>query len=419
MSVVDGVAGGLVGAAGAFAFSVLYNQMRTPVVKIARRTTNFDIDLSIDTVILSGQPGPGTTTVRALAYRVAVTNTQRLALNAAARNCIAWLELEGATERFQLSWVGGLSSVVINVGDQREIDLCALLPNLGLILGPTENGYPSFPRILGRRGVQLRGSLIVTSENGKRDEVRIQIQQNQQGNGLDVTFPVSVPNTPMADQELRNDTPGPSVTISNHKFLESMWDLGLTFLKIFGGLIILGGLALILVFFASQGALESGVPDLTYFTFALAIVSIGWSMIQGVQYYRNTVEHRAQPQKLDRQRQVMSNDIAHLRNERYEPPAAENTVTKVENPARQAPTPYQKDRLRVSRGIKAAPIGAFVMSGITLAVAFYSWFRYGIDSEFFLLDYPIGISTLMIGLSLLVTHYSDKQIHAHLDDIQR
>lgn len=181
---------GVIGALAAFGFSVLYTQLRTPEVKISKKTTNFTLtEFPIDTALLSGNPSPGQTKTTVVAYRVSVANRQKRALNAAAKNCMAWLELDGAIERYQLSWVGTFPTVVINVGDQREIDLCGHLANIGLIIGPTENGYLSNPRILGRRDAHLKGWLWVTSENAKKDRVRIQIETNKQCDGLDVSFP--------------------------------------------------------------------------------------------------------------------------------------------------------------------------------------------------------------------------------------
>ncbi len=183
------IIGVVIGALATFAFAVLYYELRSPDVKLGRKATQFLIDIVLDTVILSGHEDGTTTKTRVTAYRVAAENSQKMTLNAPARNCVAWLELDGVGERYQLPWVGGLTTVTINVGDQREIDLCAELG--ALIFGPTEHGYPSNPRTLGRRGDHLKGWLWVTSENGKRDKVRIQIEGKEQGYGLEVSFPKS------------------------------------------------------------------------------------------------------------------------------------------------------------------------------------------------------------------------------------
>jgi hypothetical protein len=104
------------------------------------------------------------------AYRARVTNVQRRLLNSAAENCVAWLDVEGATEAYQLSWVGSDSpaSVTINVGDFREIDLCALECRFGSIIAPTERGYdfPN-PRLIGHEKVPVKAALRVTASNGK------------------------------------------------------------------------------------------------------------------------------------------------------------------------------------------------------------------------------------------------------------
>lgn len=75
-------------------------------------------------------------TADVLAYRVKVTNKQKLWLNTAARNCIAWLDIEGASEAYQICWVGSKQSITINVGDCREIDVCAVVRGAGVIIAP-------------------------------------------------------------------------------------------------------------------------------------------------------------------------------------------------------------------------------------------------------------------------------------------
>ncbi len=77
-TVLDGLVGALAGALAAFGFSILYTQLRMPKVRIVRNTTSFVLnDFEIDTVILSGQEGQGTTKTRVTVYRVAVTNSQK------------------------------------------------------------------------------------------------------------------------------------------------------------------------------------------------------------------------------------------------------------------------------------------------------------------------------------------------------
>lgn len=116
-----------------------------------------------------------------LTYRVKVTNRQKRLLNAPARNCVAWLDIDGAPESYQLCWVGAKESVTINVGDSREIDLCGLPIKWGVIIAPTESGYnfPA-PRLIGDAGIPIVGKIRVTSENGRRVEsvIRIEVEAN-------------------------------------------------------------------------------------------------------------------------------------------------------------------------------------------------------------------------------------------------
>ncbi len=217
-------------------------------------------------------------------------------------------------------------------------------------------------------------------------------------------------------REAKNTSqPSERPNMSSKGLARSYWDILLTFVKIFGGLFILFGLSAIGLFVASRGASEGGVPDLTYFTFVFAIIAIGWSMIQAVQYYRDMTKNQ-------RQIQDLTIKLSELKDRLYPP---EDTVkqsqTAAPNVAIAAPqlTKEQKDRRKVSTAIKMAAIGALAISGIAIAIALYSLVTGGVHSDFFLLDYPVGVSTLMVGLSLLVAYYSDRQIHAHLDENQK
>lgn len=113
------------------------------------------------------------------AYRIRVENKQKRYMNCAAENCIAWLELDCAPEPYQICWVGDFADVTINVGDIREVDICARGNTTGTIYAPTERGYfePS-PRTIGDGKSELRGKLRITSKNGKKAEKPFIIKPN-------------------------------------------------------------------------------------------------------------------------------------------------------------------------------------------------------------------------------------------------
>ncbi len=114
-----------------------------------------------------------------IAYRLKVHNKQKYFLNSAAESCVAWLDLERTPEAYQLAWVGSQAEMTINVGDYREIDLCARVARNGSIVAPTERGYwgteerRSSPRTIGNGIDELRGEIRVTSANGKLVSRRI------------------------------------------------------------------------------------------------------------------------------------------------------------------------------------------------------------------------------------------------------
>lgn len=123
-----------------------------------------------------------------VAYRARVENKQKLLLNSAAENCIAWIELNGSKEPYQISWVGSHASVTINVGDYRELDFCALAKNLNIIIAPTEGGYSNTPRCIGKVGGVIEGTLRVTSSNGKTAQRRFSIKSPATTGLLDIVF---------------------------------------------------------------------------------------------------------------------------------------------------------------------------------------------------------------------------------------
>lgn len=161
--------GGLVG----FTIRVTYDVLKTP---------KLEIDQTVNEPYLIGSdyrpnsfPGPNKNEFYN-AYRVRVYNKERKLLGEAARNCVAWLEIEGALESYQLSWVGELSSVIINIGDYREINLCAREVHTGVIVAPTERGYfEPRPRSIDNGKRELKGKIRVTCENGRKDTMTLVI----------------------------------------------------------------------------------------------------------------------------------------------------------------------------------------------------------------------------------------------------
>lgn len=110
------------------------------------------------------------------AYRIKVYNKEKRILNTAAENCIGWLELSIAKEPYQTSWVGELSSVTINVGDSRELNVCAR-DDTGKIITPTERGYfKPAPRVIGDGKKSVEGLLRITSQNTRKEEKKIVIE---------------------------------------------------------------------------------------------------------------------------------------------------------------------------------------------------------------------------------------------------
>jgi hypothetical protein len=134
---------------------------------------DFPIDVSW---IVNGFAGKELTSVKLLAYRVRVRNKQKTPPNAAALNCVAWLDIDGVEEHFQICWVGGLAATDINVGDQRDLDFCAFALGYGTLLAPTETGYNSRPRRLGDARAVVKGSLRVTSNNARVIQRRFSIK---------------------------------------------------------------------------------------------------------------------------------------------------------------------------------------------------------------------------------------------------
>lgn len=174
--VISGKVDFLWGLIAGIAGKVVYDKMAEPCLKLAASSSSFLLpQCHLDPTVLRQAGGPA---LRAdvLAYRVRVANKQKWLLNAAARNCVAWFDIDGASESYQLSWVGSKESVTINVGDSREIEVCGLALDWGIVVAPLESGYgfPK-PRTIGGAGIAIRGRLRVTSENAKFDSKKVTI----------------------------------------------------------------------------------------------------------------------------------------------------------------------------------------------------------------------------------------------------
>ncbi len=169
---------------------IIYDKLAEPHLEMAQTSSEpFRLEgCELDPKVLRQAKGP-TLTADVLAYRVKVTNRQKCLLNAPARNCIAWLEIDGTPESYQLCWVGSKEAVTINVGDSREIDVCGLVYRWGRIIAPTESGYhfPT-PRTLGGAGIALQGQLRVTSENAKFANRRIIIDVDANHTALKISL---------------------------------------------------------------------------------------------------------------------------------------------------------------------------------------------------------------------------------------
>ncbi|GIU71957.1 MAG: hypothetical protein KatS3mg003_1436 [Candidatus Nitrosocaldaceae archaeon] len=200
----------VIGAIFAFITRLVYDKLREPKLEIATVKETFII-------YLSGWPRRRTFMIfpnqrlvtLAKAYRLRVFNKQKSFLNAPADNCVVWLELDDTNESYQLSWVGQLSTVTINIGDKRDIDLCALLTQIGeidstgsfkredkdidnVIVVPTEHGYTRAEecKLLAEvnKVDKLTGKIRVSSANGKIVEKRIRITYNKTKRELDITL---------------------------------------------------------------------------------------------------------------------------------------------------------------------------------------------------------------------------------------
>lgn len=154
-----------------FIFKVVYDELKSPKIRIVTVSKEPFGFVGHINMIEKGFDNSYS------AYRIKIANRQRRYLNCAAENCVAWLELDSAPEAYQLSWVGSVAEVTINVGDVREVDICARGTQTGQIIAPTERGYLApLPRTIGDGTSELQGKLRITCKNGRRAEKTITIK---------------------------------------------------------------------------------------------------------------------------------------------------------------------------------------------------------------------------------------------------
>jgi len=182
----------IVGAAVTAFLAFIREMLKSPIFRYKKITGPW----SINNVPLSKLPER---LYDANAYRLRVENEKKLIpLNAAAENCVCWLNVDGEEETFQLPWIGRGESVDINVDDYRELDFCARSMKTSQILIPSIHGY-SLPITIGDGTQPITGSFRVTSKNGKKEERKftiIPIENNQ------LKFKIDNPPIPPRAQEI-------------------------------------------------------------------------------------------------------------------------------------------------------------------------------------------------------------------------
>ena len=113
MSSLPDIGGITAGAVVGFASKILYDQLKEPNLQIEPDTTdtlNPNVTIEgrfVDNALVATSPA----SLRA--YRAKVRNKQKPLFNTAAQNAIAWLQVDGETESFQLcsGWWKGVSHI--------------------------------------------------------------------------------------------------------------------------------------------------------------------------------------------------------------------------------------------------------------------------------------------------------------------
>jgi hypothetical protein len=189
LSQLNGLVLLIIGAFVGFFGKAILDRLGEPKLEMAGQTTYFDIrDFALSKVLTQQPNPPNPNNVILRCYRVKLTNKQKWFFNAPARNCVAWLDLDGEREPFQISWVGSNPSVTINVGDSREVDVCAVAQGLGIMIAPSERGYEAGARFLMLGQRPRTGNLRVTSENARLVTKKFQSQVTEDQMSLRITL---------------------------------------------------------------------------------------------------------------------------------------------------------------------------------------------------------------------------------------
>jgi hypothetical protein len=187
------VVGALIGVAG----KILSDRFNEPKLEVAAETSFIDnqaFKLS-GTLFPESSPNPVYVTLRA--YRVRITNKQKGFFNAPARNCVAWIDVEGQKEPYQVCWVGSNTQVTINVGDSREVDVYAIAQGYGIVVAPREGGYESGARFLTLgKGHTVKGTIRISSENARlvKKDFTITVSEDQMSLESTLTEPKTRPS---------------------------------------------------------------------------------------------------------------------------------------------------------------------------------------------------------------------------------
>lgn len=161
--------GALVGAAAAFLFTILRERYKSPMLKYKKISGPWTLEKKYGDSLPDELNG-------AYAYRLRIENRKKsIFISAAAENCVCWLNIDGVEETFRLPWIGGGSSVTINVEDYRELDFCARSTKTGRIIAPSIEGYNHHIIPIGNGSLPITGFFRVTSKNGKKEERKFEI----------------------------------------------------------------------------------------------------------------------------------------------------------------------------------------------------------------------------------------------------
>jgi len=166
-----------------FILKVLFDAWKSPELKTLTVSKKFEQVLGVTShCYVNGHEPRGQSRHPIYDYNVyfiKIENKQKRVLNSAAESCMAWLELGSVGKAYQLSWLGGTSEVTINVGDTREVIICARETQKGKIFIPKITPKGDLGELspqIGDGTSELQGKLRVSSKNGKKLETSIRIK---------------------------------------------------------------------------------------------------------------------------------------------------------------------------------------------------------------------------------------------------